>query len=168
MGLTSLLFTDETTTSSSDKSENTNNEKLNGGLISLISLLNQLTSILKHPKTPPSTRQSIFSFVSRLIYEETNIGTPPSSQSESPSTSNSKSIPSHTFYSYILAIIEFAETIKKDRSYGFDVVEKANALTSLATSFYTKDYISKYSTYKEESMKFLTNNFLFNFFCSNL
>jgi hypothetical protein len=172
MGLTSLLFIDETATtpsttlsssssssSSSNKSENT---QLNGGLTSLISLLNQLTSVLKHPKTQPSTRQSIFSFVSKLLFEEINMRTS-SSSSNPPSTNNSKTISSHSFYPHILPFIEFAETIKKDLSYGFDVIERANALISLATSFYTKDYISEYSINKtkEESIKVLINIFFF-------
>jgi hypothetical protein len=172
MGLTSLLFIDETTTtlsttlssssSSSNKSENTNNEKqLNGGLIGLISLLNQLTSILKHPKTPPSTRQSILSFVNELLFEEINMRTS-SSSSNPPSTDNSKSIPSHSFYPHILPFIEFTETIKKDYSYGLNVVKEAATLIFLSSSFFTKDYISKYSTYKtkEESIKILINIFL--------
>jgi hypothetical protein len=79
-----------------------------------------------------------------------------SSSSNPPSTNNSKSIPSHSFYPHILPFIEFAETIKGDLSCDLDVIEKAAALVSLSELFNSKKIDLKYSVNKteEKSIKF--------------
>jgi hypothetical protein len=74
-------------------------------------------------------------------------------RTSSSSSNPSKSIPSHSFYPHILPFIELAETIKRDLSCDFDVIERAGGLVSLSEFFNSKKFDLKYSVNKE-SIKF--------------
>jgi hypothetical protein len=122
----------------------------------LLDLLKQLTSILKHQKTPSSIKKSILSFSNELIFEEIILRRKLNdSSSSSSSQSTISSDISRSFYPYLLPIIEYAEILKTDLSQGSDVIASAHALIGLTKTTYTDEVISKQKI-KEESIYIFT------------